>query len=34
MNKISKTKEEWKKILSEEVYKITREKGTEHPFTN
>jgi peptide-methionine (R)-S-oxide reductase len=33
MDKISKTKEEWKKILPEEVYKITREKGTEYPFT-
>jgi peptide-methionine (R)-S-oxide reductase len=34
MDKISKTKEEWKKILPEEIYKITREKGTEHPFTD
>lgn len=33
MDKILKTKEEWKKILPEYVYKITREKGTEHPFT-
>lgn len=33
MNKISKTKEEWKKILPKEVYKITREKGTEPPFS-
>lgn len=33
MDKISKTNEEWKKILPEEVYRITREKGTEPPFT-
>jgi len=33
MEKISKNKEEWKKILPEDVYKITREKETEHPFT-
>jgi len=32
MDKIIKSKEEWKKILSEEVYKITRAKGTESPF--
>ncbi len=33
MEKISKTKEEWKKLLSEEEYRITREKGTEPPFS-
>ena len=33
MEKISKTNEEWKKILSEEKYRITREKGTEPPFS-
>jgi peptide-methionine (R)-S-oxide reductase len=33
MEKISKPKEEWKKILSEEQYEITREKGTEPPFS-
>lgn len=33
MKKMSKTKEEWKEILPEKVYKITREKGTEPPFS-
>lgn len=33
MKKISKTSDEWKKILPEDVYRITREKGTEHPFS-
>jgi peptide-methionine (R)-S-oxide reductase len=33
MEKIIKTKEEWKKELNEEVYKVTREGGTEAPFT-
>jgi peptide-methionine (R)-S-oxide reductase len=33
MEKINKTNEEWKKTLSEEVYEITREKGTEPPFS-
>jgi peptide-methionine (R)-S-oxide reductase len=28
-----KSNEEWKKELSEDVYKVTREKGTEAPFT-
>ena len=31
--KTSKTKEEWKSILSKESYKVTRESGTERPFT-
>lgn len=31
--KIYKTRAEWKKILSAEVYNITREKGTERAFT-
>lgn len=33
MKKISKTNEEWKEILPESVYKITRLKGTEAPYT-
>ena len=33
LSKIIKTNEEWKKILSPEVYEITRMKGTEYPFT-
>jgi len=31
--KITKTKEEWKKILTSEQYHILREKGTEPPFS-
>ena len=33
MEKIIRSKGEWKKILPEEVYKITREKGTESSFS-
>ena len=33
MDKIVKSKEEWKKTLPEKIFKITREKSTEHPFT-
>lgn len=33
MEKIEKTKEEWKKELDENIYNITREGGTEAPFT-
>ena len=32
-DEIVKTKEEWKKILTPEQYKILREKGTERAFT-
>ena len=33
MEKIKRTNEEWKKILTKEQYRILREKGTEPPFT-
>ncbi len=33
MNKILKTNKEWQKVLSEELYRIARERGTEPPFS-
>lgn len=33
MDKIQKTKEEWEKELSEDVFDVTRNKGTELPGT-
>lgn len=31
--KVEKTNEEWKQVLSPEVYRITRQKGTERAFS-
>ena len=33
MKKIKKSETEWKKLLDEKTYNITRESGTEEPFT-
>ena len=33
MEKIIKTEEGWKKVLTTEQYRVMREKGTEAPFT-
>ena len=32
-DKVNKTEEEWKEVLTEEEYRILREKGTERAFT-
>jgi len=33
LNKIIKTDEEWRSLLTEQQYEVTRKKGTEPPFT-
>ena len=34
VKKVTKTNEEWKRILSADQYNVTREKGTEAPFSS
>ncbi len=33
MDQVQKTDQEWRKALSPDVYRVTRQKGTERPFT-
>ena len=34
LEKLSKTNEEWKKLLTTAQYNVLREEGTERPFTS